>query len=189
MPVALLDSHTIARRVAELAAEIRADGPDPDPPHFIAVLKGAFVFLADLIRAFDRPLTCDFLGVSSYGAGTAPSGEVRLIQDLDHRISGRHVVLVEDIVDTGRTLTYLQQLLRARGPRSLRTVCLLDKRTRREVDVAVDYVGFVVPDHFLVGYGLDFDERYRELPYIATMDAGFPGSADQAVGQNGRAGR
>jgi hypoxanthine phosphoribosyltransferase len=169
-PTILIAEEVIRRRVQDLAADIRRDGQGQDPPHFIGVLKGAFVFVADLLRAYDAPLTCDFLGVSSYGRASASSGEVRVTQDLDHGISGRDVVLVEDIVDTGRTLAYLQHLLRARGPRSLRTVCLLDKHVRREVDVPIDYVGFVIDDRFVVGYGLDYDEQHRNLPYIAVMD-------------------
>jgi len=171
MPDMLITSDALAMRVAELAAQIERDSTGPQPPHCIAVLKGAFVFLADLMRACRGPVTCDFFGVSSYGAGTASSGEVRVTQDLSRRISGLDVVLVEDIVDSGRTLTYLQQLLRAREPRSLRTVALLDKPSRRHTDVVVDYVGFRIDDQFVVGYGLDFDERYRNLPYIATLAA------------------
>jgi len=169
MPEVLIDRDALALRVRELAAAIERDSSGPEPPHCVAVLKGAFVFLADLVRAFRGPVTCDFLGVSSYGSGTAFSGEVRVTQDLSQAIAGRDVVLVEDIVDSGRTLAYLQQLLLAREPRSLRTVCLLDKPGRREVEARVEYVGFEIPDRFVVGYGLDLDERYRNLPYVATI--------------------
>jgi hypoxanthine phosphoribosyltransferase len=172
MPDVLIGREVLTARVIELASAIERDSAGPDPPHCIAVLKGAFVFLADLVRAFHGPVTCDFLGVSSYGPRTTSSGEVRVIQDLEQGISGRDVVLVEDIVDTGRTLAYLQQLLRTREPRSLRTVCLLDKPARRIVPVAVDYVGFSIDDQFVVGYGLDLDERHRNLPYIGTLDEG-----------------
>jgi hypoxanthine phosphoribosyltransferase len=165
----LIDRDALALRVGELAAAIERDSPGPEPPHCVAVLKGAFVFLADLLRAFNGPVTCDFLGVSSYGPGTESSGEVRVTQDLSQAIAGRDVVLVEDIVDSGRTLAYLQQLLLAREPRSLRTVCLLDKPGRRQVAARVEYVGFEIPDRFVVGYGLDLDERYRNLPYVATI--------------------
>jgi hypoxanthine phosphoribosyltransferase len=170
----IIDREAIAGRVAALAREIARDTTGPDPVHLVAVLKGAFVFLADLMRAFEVPVTCDFLAVSSYGPGQTSSGEVRLTKDLDSSIEGRDVVIVEDIVDTGLTLSYLQGMLRARGPRSLRTVCLLDKRSRRRIGVAIDYVGFVIDDRFVIGYGLDADERHRNLPDIAV--AGEPGA-------------
>jgi hypoxanthine phosphoribosyltransferase len=171
----LIDQPAIAGRVAELARDIQRETPAGAPVHFVAVLKGAFVFLSDLVRAFDAPVTCDFLAVSSYAAGQTPSGEVRLTKDLDHGLNGRHVVLVEDIVDSGATLAYLRGMLCARGPASLRTVCLLDKPSRRRVAVPIEYVGFTIPDTFVVGYGLDLDERYRHLPYIGTLDG--PGRA------------
>jgi len=165
----LIDQASLERRVAELAAEIRRDfGPDRSV-HFIAVLKGAFVFLADLVRSMDGPNSLDFIAVSSYGSGTSTSGEVRLMKDLDRSVEGRDVVIVEDIVDTGLTLSYLQDILQARSPRSLRTACLLSKPSRRKVDVRVEYIGFTIEDHFVVGYGLDFDERYRNLPYIGVL--------------------
>ena len=125
------------------------------------------MFLADLARAMDRPVTLDFVAVSSYAGGISSTGEVRLIKDLDSALSGRDVILVEDIVDTGLTLAYLQELFRARGPRSLRTAALLSKPTRRRVSVPVDYVGFEIDDHFVVGYGLDHGGQFRHLPYIA----------------------
>jgi hypoxanthine phosphoribosyltransferase len=166
----LIDQAQLERRVSELAAEIRRDfGPD-QPVHFVAVLKGAFVFLADLIRAVDGPSSLDFIAVSSYGSGTSTSGEVRLLKDLDRSLEGRDVVIVEDIVDTGLTLTYLQDILRARAPRSLRTACLLSKPSRRQTEVKVDYVGFTIDDKFVVGYGLDVSEQHRNLPYIAVVD-------------------
>jgi hypoxanthine phosphoribosyltransferase len=133
------------------------------------VLKGAFIFLADLLRAFEGPVTCDFLAVSSYGGGTSSSGQVRLTKDLDHPIEGRDVVLVEDIADTGLTLSYIQEMLRNRAPRTLRTACLLSKPSRRQIDVPVEYIGFEIPDRFVIGYGLDVDERYRNLPDIGVM--------------------
>jgi hypoxanthine phosphoribosyltransferase len=163
----LIPASRIARRVAELGIAIRRDVGADAAIHFVAVLKGAFVFLADLVRATDGPLTCDFLGVTSYTAGTTSSGEVRVTKDLDEPLDGRDVVLVEDIIDTGLTLSYLQGLLAARNPRTLRTVGLLSKTSRRRVDVRVDYVGFDIPDAFVVGYGLDVDQRYRNLPDIA----------------------
>jgi hypoxanthine phosphoribosyltransferase len=167
-----LDQEAIQRRVRELAREIRAGYAPEAPIHFVAVLKGAFIFLSDLMREMAGPVTCDFMAVSSYGAGTKSSGEVRLMKDLDYGLEGRDVVIVEDIVDTGVTLTYLQEILRARDPRSLRTACLLSKPSRRKVDVPVEYIGFTIEDKFVVGYGLDYDERYRNLPYISVVAGG-----------------
>jgi hypoxanthine phosphoribosyltransferase len=169
----LLSADQIQQRVGELAGEIRRDLPSH--VHFVAVLKGAFVFLSDLIRCIEGPTSLDFIALSSYGAGTS-SGEVRLLKDLDLPIEGRDVVIVEDIVDTGLTLTYLHEILRARCPRTLRTACLLDKPSRRRVAVAPEYVGFTIDDHFVVGYGLDHAGQYRNLPYVAIHDAdGFRG--------------
>ena len=165
----LYDQAAIQKRVAALAAEIRKDYPSDDPIHFVAVLKGAFVFLADLMRYMTGPVTCDFMALSSYGSGTQSSGEVRLMKDLDRGLEGRDVIIVEDIVDTGLTLTYLQEILRARDPKSLRTACLLSKPSRRKVEVPVEYIGFTIEDRFVVGYGLDVDEKYRNLPYIAVV--------------------
>jgi hypoxanthine phosphoribosyltransferase len=165
----LIDAAQIRTRVAELAVEIRRDFGPGEPIHFVAVLKGAFMFLADLMRAMDGPVTCDFIAVSSYGAGTTSSGQVRLTKDLDRSLEGRDVVVVEDIIDTGLTLSYLQEILQARQPRSLRTACLLSKPSRRKVDLPVEYIGFTIDDRFVVGYGLDFDERYRHLPHVAVI--------------------
>jgi len=167
----LIDQAALASRIAGIAAEIRRDVGD-HPVHLVAVLKGAFVFLADLMRAFEGTVTCDFIAVSSYGSGKTSSGEVRLTKDLDRSLQGRHVVVVEDIVDTGLTLSYLQEILQAREPASLRTACLLSKPSRRKVDVTVEYIGFTIEDRFVVGYGLDFDERYRNLPFIGVLDEG-----------------
>ena len=165
----LIDRSAIDTRVRELAREIQRDAAPDAPVHLVAVLKGAFMFLADLMRQFERPVTCDFLAVSSYGAGDVSSGEVRVTKDLDYSLAGRDVVIVEDIVDTGLTLSYLQALLGARQPRSIRTVCLIDKPARRRVPVPIDYVGFVVEDRFVVGYGLDLGEAYRHLPFIGVV--------------------
>jgi hypoxanthine phosphoribosyltransferase len=162
-----ITTDEIQQRVRALALEIARD--HPDGVHLICVLKGAFMFLADLARALDGDVTLDFMAVSSYGSSTKSSGQVQLMKDLDVGIENRAVVIVEDIVDTGLTLTYLQDILRARAPRSLRTACLLSKPSRRQVAVTVDYVGFVIEDKFVVGYGLDFDERFRSLPYIAVL--------------------
>lgn len=163
----LIEAEALQARIRELAAEIRHDSPSVDL-HFICVLKGAFLFLSDLVRAIDGGVTVDFMALSSY-AGASSSGEVRLVKDLDAGLEGRDVIIVEDIVDTGLTLRYLQDILRARGPRRLRTACLLSKPSRRRVDVEVDYVGFTIDDRFVVGYGLDYEERYRNLPYIGTL--------------------
>ena len=154
----------------ELAAEIEAAYPGTDEIHLVGVLKGGFMFMADLVRAMGPRVTLDFIAVSSYAQSTRSSGEVRLLKDLDTGLEGRRVVIVEDIVDTGLTLTYLQDILRARSPKSLRTACLLSKPSRRTVDVIVEHIGFSIEDKFVVGYGLDFAEKYRNLPYIAVLD-------------------
>ena len=168
-PTVLIDQPALAARIRTLAGEIRAALPDDDI-HFVCVLKGAFVFLSDLMRSLDERVTVDFIAVSSYGTRTTTSGEVRLVKDLDASLEGRHVVIVEDIVDTGLTLHYLQDILRRRGPASLHTACLLSKPSRRKVDVKVDFIGFTIEDHFVVGFGLDYAEKYRNLPYIGIMD-------------------
>ncbi len=164
----LISAEQLQSRVAELAAEIRADYPDN--LHIIAVLKGAFIFMSDLVRVMDGSVSMDFMALSSYAKGTTSSGEVRLLKDLDTSLDGKDVLIVEDIVDTGLTLTYLQEILRARNPRMLRTACLLSKPSRRKVDVTVEYVGFTIDDHFVVGYGLDYAEQYRNLPYIGLIE-------------------
>jgi hypoxanthine phosphoribosyltransferase len=163
----LLSEAQIQKRVAELAAEIRRDFPDA--VHLVAVLKGAFVFLSDLVRHMSGGVSLDFMAVSSYAKGTTSSGEVRLQKDLDTTLDGKNVIIVEDIVDTGLTLTYLQDILRARNPKTLRTACLLSKPSRRQVDVKVEYIGFTIEDRFVVGYGLDYAEQYRNLPHIAVV--------------------
>ena len=168
----MIDEATLTARVNELGATIRRDYGEGTPVHLVAVLKGAFMFLSDLVRTIGGPVTCDFIAVSSYGARKTSSGEVRLLKDLDQTLEGRDVIIVEDIVDTGLTLSYLQEILRAREPRSLRTACLLSKPSRRKVDVAVEYIGFTIEDRFVVGYGLDFDELHRNLPFIGVMDDG-----------------
>ena len=164
----LITAESIQARVAELATQIRADYPGN--VHIIAVLKGAFIFMSDLIRHMDGSVSIDFMALSSYAKGTTTSGEVRLLKDLDTALDGKDVLIVEDIVDTGLTLTYLQDVLRARNPRVLRTACLLSKPSRRKVDVRVEYVGFTIEDHFVVGYGLDYAEQYRNLPYIGLIE-------------------
>ena len=164
----LLPTETIQQRVSDLAATIRRD--HPDDLHVICVLKGAFVFLSDLVRAIPGHVSIDFMALSSYGKSTSSSGEVRLLKDLDVGIEGRHVVIVEDIVDSGLTLSYLQDILRARGPKTLKTACLLSKPSRRKVPVVVEYIGFEIEDRFVVGYGLDHAEQYRNLPFIGVIE-------------------
>ena len=170
MPEVLIEEAAIRGRIVELAAEIRHDVGSQAAVHLVAVLKGAFMFLSDLMRAMEGPVTCDFIALSSYGSRATTSGEVRLLKDLDTGLEGRDVIIVEDIVDTGLTLSYLQDILRAREPRSLRTACLLNKPSRRQVEVDVEYIGFTIDDRFVVGYGLDFNERYRNLRHIAALD-------------------
>lgn len=167
--IPFLSAEDIRQRIAALAQQIRADAPDADL-HFIGVLKGSVFFLADLLRAMPGTVTMDFIAVASY-AGTRSTGEVRLIKDVDDRLQNRHVIVVEDIVDTGLTLHYLQDILRARGPASLRTACLLSKPSRRKIEVPVEYVGFTIEDRFVVGYGLDYNEHHRHLPYIGVLTA------------------
>ena len=164
----LIPAEQVQERVRTLAEEIRRD--HPGDIHLICVLKGAFIFMADLLRALPDSTSIDFMALSSYGKSTSSSGEVRLLKDLDVGLEGRDVVIVEDIVDTGLTLSYLQGILRARGPRTLRTTCLLSKPSRRKVDVTVDYIGFTIEDRFVVGYGLDYAEKYRSLPFIGVLD-------------------
>ena len=163
----LIAAADIHDRVRQMAQEIRRD--HPDGVHLVCVLKGAFVFLSDLARELPSTTTLDFMAVSSYGTSTKSSGQVQVLKDLDRSVEGRDVVIVEDIVDTGLTLTYLQDILRARSPRHLRTACLLSKPSRRKIDVKVEYVGFTIEDKFVVGYGLDYAEQYRNLPYIAVI--------------------
>ena len=165
----LISEEQIAKRVRELAKEISADYQGKTV-HFICVLKGAYTFLADLARAMEVPVTLDFLAVSSYGKGKTSSGEVQLTKDLDLSLAGRDVIVVEDIADTGLTLNYLLNMLRSCEPATLKVAAFLSKPSRRELDVAVDYVGFEVPDRFVVGYGLDDNQRFRELPFIAVQD-------------------
>ena len=164
----LLDSETVANRVAELGAQLSADYAGRDPV-LVSVLKGSLVFLADLMRAMDLPSSIDLMEVSSYGASTETSGQVRILKDLSKPIDGRDVIVVEDIIDTGLTLNYLLRYLADRAPASITVCCLLDKPARRLADIQIDYRGFTIPDRFVIGYGLDYDERYRNLPYIGVL--------------------
>ncbi len=169
-PPVLISEAAIARRVDELAAQISRDYADAGEVLLVGVLRGAFIFLADLARRLTVPRRIDFVALSSYDQGAVSKG-VRLIMDLRVAIAGRHVLLVEDIVDSGHTLSYLVALLATRGPASLKTCALTRKPDRLEVDVNLDYVGFDIPDRWVVGYGLDYNDRYRALPYIGTVDA------------------
>jgi hypoxanthine phosphoribosyltransferase len=165
----LLSEAQIRDRIHTLAAEIERDYPEGEDIHLVGVLKGGFMFMADLVRAMTARVSMDFMALSSYGKGTTSSGQVMVLKDVDSSLEGRNVIIVEDIVDTGLTLHYLQDILKARAPRSVRTACLLSKPSRRKVDVQVDYIGFTIDDHFVVGYGLDYAEKYRNLPYIAVL--------------------
>lgn len=158
----------VATRVAELGASIREDYRGREL-HLICVLNGAFVFMADLMRGIDLPLTVDFLSVSSYGSRTESSGEVKLVKDLDQSLKGRDVLLVEDIVDTGLTMQYLFGYLQGRGPASVKVATLLSKPSRRLVEVQLDYVGFEIEDAFVYGYGLDVAHRYRNMPFVTSQ--------------------
>ncbi len=168
----LLPAERIQARVRELGREIDRDYPDG--VYLIAILKGAFVFLADLARAISRPARLDFIGISSYGKGKTSSGEVKLTKDVDTSIEGADVLIVEDIVDSGITLSYLVHVLEQRRPRSLRVAALLDKPDRRLRPVDVAYVGFQIPDEFVVGYGLDYAEDYRNLPDVCVLESVAP---------------
>jgi hypoxanthine phosphoribosyltransferase len=165
----LITEAQLRQRVKELAGQITADYANEEDLLLICVLKGGYIFLSDLSRAIARPHELDFMAISSYGAGTSSSGAVQIILDLKQPLIGRNVLIVEDIIDSGRTLNYMRRNLLARGPASLRICTLLNKAERREVDVPVDYIGFDIPDEFVVGYGLDFSEIYRNLPYIAVL--------------------
>jgi hypoxanthine phosphoribosyltransferase len=164
----LIDEKTLQARIRELGEQISRDYQGKRPI-LVGVLKGAFMFMADLIRHISIPHEIDFMATSSYGAATESSGIVRILKDLDTPISGRDVLIVEDIIDTGLTLDYLLRILRARNPASIRVCTLLDKRERRRIPIPLDYVGFEIPNKFVVGYGLDFGEIYRNLPYIAVL--------------------
>ena len=165
----LIEEDAVAARVAELGAEISNDYADKDLL-LVGVLKGAVFFMADLMRNLTIPCEVDFMAISSYGASTDSSGVVRILKDLDISIEGRDVLVVEDIIDSGLTLSYLTRNLESRNPASLEICALLTKPDRREIDVDVRYTGFEIPNEFVIGYGLDFGERYRNLPYVAVLD-------------------
>ena len=170
----LITEDAIREKTAELAAEVGKDYadrcPDPDDLLLVGVLKGAVMFMTDFARALPVPVQLEFMAVSSYGSATTSSGVVRILKDLDRDIAGRHVLIVEDIIDSGLTLSYLVRNLEARAPASLDVCALLTKPERREIDVPVRYTGFEIPNRFVIGYGLDFAERYRNLPYVGVLD-------------------
>ncbi|WP_066637193.1 hypoxanthine phosphoribosyltransferase [Desulfolucanica intricata] len=164
----LITEQELEERIKELGEQISRDYAGKEIL-VVGILKGAMIFLADLVRSITVPTYFDFMAVSSYGAGARSSGVVRILKDLDRPIEGRHIIIVEDIVDTGLTLNYLVQNLQARNPASLKICTLLDKPSRREVEVTIDYNGFSIPDEFVVGYGLDYNERYRNFPSIGVL--------------------
>jgi hypoxanthine phosphoribosyltransferase len=164
----LISHEQIQARVGELGRQLSADY-DGRVPVLVSVLKGSIVFLADLLRAMPVPLSIDLMELSSYGASTESSGQVRILKDLSAPIEGRDVIVVEDIIDTGLTLNYLLKYLHDRGPATVRICCLLDKPARRLAEIDIDYRGFTIADRFVIGYGLDYDERYRNLPYIGVL--------------------
>ena len=169
VPEILIAEEQIRQRTREMAQEISRDYEGQDL-HLICVLKGGIVFLVDLMKELTIPHSVDFLATSSYGAATESSGVVRIVKDLDDPIAGRNVLIVEDIIDSGHTLSYLTRILRERNPTSLRICTLLNKQERREVDVTLDYIGFNIPNKFVFGYGLDLDQLYRNLPYVAVFE-------------------
>jgi hypoxanthine phosphoribosyltransferase len=172
----LLTEEQIRQRVAELGQQLAADYVGRFPV-LVSVLKGSIIFLADLVRSMPVPLSVDLMELSSYGASTESSGQVRILKDLSGPISGRDIVVVEDIIDTGLTLNYLLHYLRDRNPSSITVCCLLDKPARRLAEIQIDYRGFTIPDRFVIGYGLDYDERYRNLPYIGVLRPSVYGGA------------
>ena len=165
----LISQEQIQEKIRELGKQITEDYKDKDNVLLVGVLKGAFIFMADLIRNIDLPLHVDFMAVSSYGASTKSSGVVRILKDLEHDVEGKNLLIIEDIVDSGLTLSYMCNILKSRNPESIKICALLDKPSRRQVDIEVDYLGFEIPDYFVVGYGLDYGEKYRNLPYICVL--------------------
>ena len=178
----LISQEQLQARVRELGQQITRDYAGKNL-HMVGVLKGACVFLSDLMREIDLPMSLDFIGISSYGASTKSSGEVRITKDLDMSLAGKDVLVVEDIIDTGLTLGYLMRMLRGRQPASLRVCTLLDRASVRLIDVPLAYVGFEIPDRFVVGYGLDFKERYRNLPYIGVLKGPAIGTSGPQPGE------
>jgi hypoxanthine phosphoribosyltransferase len=169
----LISEAELRMRIGELGLQIARDYAG-ETPVLVGVLQGAFLFMADLVRAIPGDITTDFIGLASYAGGNRSSGQVRIVSDLAMPVENRHVVVVEDIVDTGLTISYLRRNLEARHPRSVRVCALVDKIERRQVDVRIDYVGFTIPNVFVVGYGFDFGGLYRNLPYVAALDENAP---------------
>lgn len=165
----LIPETEIAKRIRELGEQISKDYAGKEL-HVICILKGGVFFMCELVKHITVPVTHDFMSVSSYGDGTVSSGRIKIVKDLDDSIKGKEVLVVEDIIDSGRTLHHLLQLLRARSPESIRLCTLLDKPDRREVEIPVDYTGFSIPDLFVVGYGLDYAQHYRNLPYVGVIE-------------------
>lgn len=165
----LLSEEEVDKKIVQLGAQISEDYAGK-PVHLICVLKGGIFFTCELAKRITVPVSLDFMSVSSYGAGTKSSGVVKIVKDLDEPLEGKDVLIVEDIIDSGRTLSYLIEILKQRNPASIRLCTLLDKPERRVTDVKVDYVGFNIPDEFVVGYGLDYDQKYRNLPYIGVVE-------------------
>ena len=165
----MLEEDVVNKRIAELAKALSEEF-EGEQLHLICILKGSIFFTCELAKRITVPVTMDFISVSSYGSGTTSSGNVIIKKDLDEDIEGKNVVVIEDIIDTGRTLASLLKLLEKRNPKKLKLCTLLDKPDRRIADVSVDYTGFVIPDEFVVGYGLDYDQRYRNLPYIGILE-------------------
>ena len=164
----LISEEELKRRIAEMGRQITQEYHG-EPLTIVGILKGASIFFADLARSIDLPLQMDFMSVSSYGTEATSSGVVKIIKDLDADVTGRHILLVEDIIDTGITLAYLRDYLSNRGAKSVKICTLLDKPSRREKAVQVDYIGFTMPDEFIIGYGIDYAENYRNLPYVASL--------------------
>ncbi len=165
----MLSEEEVDKRIKEIGEQISRDYAGRQV-HLVCVLKGGSFFLCELAKRITVPVSLDFMSVSSYGSDTKSSGVVKIVKDLDESLKGKNVIVVEDIVDSGRTLSYLLEMLKDRGPESLRLCTLLDKPDRRVIDVNVDYTGFQIPDEFVVGYGLDYDQRYRNLPYIGVVE-------------------
>jgi hypoxanthine phosphoribosyltransferase len=165
----LISEDQIKKRLKELGEKITADYNGKDKFLLVGVLKGAVIFMSDLIRQIELPLQVDFMAVSSYGASTESSGVVRILKDLEENVEGKNLLIVEDIIDSGLTLSYMYSILKSRKPASIKICTLLDKPSRRRVDIKVDYLGFEIPDYFVVGYGLDYNEKYRNLPYICVL--------------------
>lgn len=165
----LLTQEQLKERIAQMGKQISADVDDCEPMIAVGILKGSVIFMADLVREIEKSVEMEFMAVSSYGASTKSSGAVKILKDLDIDISGKNVLIIEDIIDSGITLSYLKEMLLKRNPKSLKICTLLNKPERRKAEMKVDYIGFDIPDEFVIGYGLDYDNKYRNLPYIGIL--------------------